>query len=277
MKDISQFKNNALVKPLALRDYRLEWLAGAGTIPTKFSLRDKISKVKMQGTSSSCVAQATAYYVQLLNLLETGQQVEMSARDIYSLIYQPEGGVYVQDAFKKVCNSGVIPENEAKSYLSDGSCTESWMRSRSDITKQSEEDGMYFLANKYVTWDNTNLEMYKQAIIQGNGMVAVSWGNNPCWQVEDGKVLVPSYPSQMVWRHGIYFTGYDDDKKCFEFVNSWNGWGDMGFGYLPYEYVTKGYVSNPMTLIDVPNGTYIKLVSIIENLISKIKELLKLK
>jgi C1A family cysteine protease len=201
----------------------------------------------------------------------------MSARDIYSLIYQPEGGSYVQDAFKKICNSGCVVEAEAPSHAPDGTSSESFMRNRADITPQEQNDGMTYLAKNYVTWNNTNLDLYKQAIVQGNGCVAVTWGNNACFATD--KILMPDTASQMAWRHGVYFTGYDDTKKTFEFVNSWsNAWGtDGGFGHLPYDYVTKGYVSNPMTLVDVPNGTYVSLMSIIENLKSKILALLKLK
>ena len=229
MIDISQFVNNAQIKKPAFRDFRLENIpAGAVILPPVFSLRVKIAEIKNQGTSSSCVAQATAYYVQLLNFLETGTQVEMSARDIYSLIYLPSGGAYVQDAFKKVCNTGCVVEAEAPSYIvTNGVKTppdEGFMRNRADITPTDQNDGMTYLAKSYVTWNNTNIDLYKQAIVQGNGMVAVTWGNNQCFQTSP--VLVPDLPSQMVWRHGILFTGYDDIKKQLEFVNSWNGWGE---------------------------------------------------
>jgi len=40
--------------------------------------------------------------------------------------------------------------------------------------------------------------------------------------------------------HEILITGYDDAKTLFQFVNSWgSGWGEQGFGYLPYNYVTN--------------------------------------
>jgi hypothetical protein len=209
--DISRFQNNALVKKIGIRDYRLENTpASAMTLPYSFSLRNKITDIKDQGSSSSCVAQATAYYVQLLNYIETTGQVPMSARDVYSLIFQPEGGAYIADACKKVCNSGCVPEIDATSYYNGQPPTESFMRLRSDINPKFQNDGMEYLAKKYVTWDNTNLDLYKQAIIQGNGMVAVTWGNNYCWGtgVKNGVILLPDDKTQMAWRHGLYFCGY---------------------------------------------------------------------
>src|ERR1035437_4209167 len=121
MIDLSQFHNDAKIKPVDFRDYRLENIpALAAILPPVFSLRNKIAEIKNQGTSSSCVAQATAYYVQLLNFLETNTQVEMSARDIYSLIHLPGGGAYIADAFKKITQSGCVVEAEAPSHASDG-------------------------------------------------------------------------------------------------------------------------------------------------------------
>lgn len=269
--DVSNFGKGGLTKPISLKDYRLENLpAGAPTLPAVFSLRNKIAKIKNQGQSLSCGSQGAAYYAALLNKLETGDDVELSARDIYSLIFQPEGGQYVTDCLKKICNSGVVLENKAVSYQNGNPPTEQFMRNRSDITPEAIEEGMTYWAKKYVTWDNTNIDLYKQAIMQGNGCLVASWGNNYCWQ--NAEILLPDNPQQMVWRHIIYIIGWDDSRKCFEFVNSWGeNWGDSGFGWLPYDYVTKWYVTNPVTMVDVPNGTYslmMKLRGLLLNLIS---------
>jgi hypothetical protein len=40
--------------------------------------------------------------------------------------------------------------------------------------------------------------------------------------------------------HTVLIVGFDHPKKQLLFVNSWGpGWGDHGFGYLPYRYVEK--------------------------------------
>jgi hypothetical protein len=68
-------------------------------------------------------------------------------------------------------------------------------------------------------------------------------------------------------------------KTYFEFVNSWGKeFGDPqhpGIGYLPEEYVTNGYVSNPVTLIDLPNETWTKIISQFTNLKDKVLEFIK--
>lgn len=43
--------------------------------------------------------------------------------------------------------------------------------------------------------------------------------------------------------HAVVITGYDDSKQAFKIKNSWGeGWGDEGYGWLPYDYV-KLYTS----------------------------------
>ena len=263
--DLSKMGKGAIVQPLKRKDYRLETVVGAVILPSKFSLRDKIGKIKNQGESLSCVGQSFAYYGEALDRIEVNDNTELSARDIYSLIYQPEGGAYAKDGADKICNSGIVLEKDAPSYKNGMPMSENDMRWRNDINEEEVENGKTYLAKNYVTWDNKNIELFKQAIVQGNGCVIISWGNNYLWA--NASILLPDSPSQMVWRHQVYLIGYDDNKKVFEFVNSWGKeWGDVGFGCLPYEYITRGYVANPITLIDVPNLTYVTMTSQIINL-----------
>lgn len=271
--EISKFGKGALLQPTAVRDYRLE-LATAIQLPTQFSLKDNVGKVKNQNGSGSCVGQAFAAYAELLNTNETGQKVELSARDIYSLIYVEPMGAYLKDAAAKICNSGVVREVDAPSYDNGKPPEEFFMRKRGDITSVEQDEGMTYVAKSYVTWDSNNIGLYKQAIVQGKGAVAAFKGNNYCWS--NSQILIPDAPSQIEWSHAVLLVGYDDATRQFTFLNSWGeGWGDKGFGYLPYEYIEKGYASNPFTLVDLPNETYVKMLSVLKNLLEKIVSLLK--
>ena len=273
--DISLLGKGCLIKPLSLRDYRFELIAGADLLPAVFSLKDKIPTIKNQDGSSSCVAQATSYYLQLINYFETQGQTALSARDVYSSIFQPQGGASIIDAMKKVCDSGIVPEAEAPSYNQGNPPDEQFMRNRADITPQEQDDGMTYVAQKYLTWGNQNIDLYKQAIYQGHGCVVACGGNNYCWQ--NGLIITPDNQSQVAWSHAIFLIGWNDADQTFDFVNSWgNTWGFNGFGKLPYSYVQKGFVSNAFTLIDYPNTWYLKQMSIIKNLMEMINIVKKL-
>jgi C1A family cysteine protease len=67
-------------------------------------------------------------------------------------------------------------------------------------------------------------------------------------------------------------------KTYFTFLNSWGEeWGDPkhpGQGYLPADYAIKGYLGNPMVMIDQSNqyyGLLKKLIGLYKNLILKLK------
>ena len=279
--DISKFGKGAIKNPVDIRDYRFEVAIGAVVLPTEFSLRDKIGPIKNQDGSYSCVSQAFSYYAEVKNEIETKQKVQLSPRDIYSLVYLQEGGSYLRDNVKKICDTGIVPEIDASSYENGNPPSEAFMRKRDDITPEKQEKGMVYIGKSYFTWDNKNFDTYKQAIFKGDGCVLAGWGNDYCWA--NSVLLVPDVKEQCNWAHGVYATGWKiiNGVEHIEFCNSWgSGWGDNGFGYMPKSYIEKGYVFNPVTYIDYPNTQYsnwMKTITLLKNLILLIQQLLKLK
>ncbi len=56
---------------------------------------------------------------------------------------------------------------------------------------------------------------------------------------------LPQPQEAMLGGHAIAIVGYDDSKQMFTFQNSWgSSWGDKGFGYLPYSYLTNPQLSS---------------------------------
>lgn len=276
--DIKRLGKGCLKQPTDIRDYRLELVAGAEPLPLEYSLRNNIEFVKHQDGSSSCVGQSFSYYAEMLNYLETGIWLKLSARDIYSLIFLGNGGAFIRDAASKITNSGVVPEINAPSYEDSNPPSEAFMRNRDDITSGEVEEGMTYLAKSYVTWSNSNFEQFKRAIYQGKGAVIAAWGNNYCWQ--NSIIQTPDSADQCDWGHAIYCCGWKviNGVEYLEFVNSWGEeWGDNGFGYLPKSYIEKGLVFNPITLIDLPNQTYNlqkQIISVLKNLIELTKQMI---
>jgi C1A family cysteine protease len=53
-----------------------------------------------------------------------------------------------------------------------------------------------------------------------------------------GIVTMPT--GKLLGGHAVMCVGYDDTKKLFKVMNSWgDSWGDHGYFYLPYAYVTS--------------------------------------
>jgi len=76
-----------------------------------------ITPTKDQGGSYSCVGQSAAFYISVLNFIDTGKWLEISARDIYAYISLGEGqGAYLRDALKLSTNRGIATEELVQSY-----------------------------------------------------------------------------------------------------------------------------------------------------------------
>ena len=55
-----------------------------------------------------------------------------------------------------------------------------------------------------------------------------------------GIVPMPAEGEKKLGGHAVLAVGYDDDKKQFIFRNSYGpDWGKSGYGYMPYDFVTK--------------------------------------
>jgi hypothetical protein len=55
-----------------------------------------------------------------------------------------------------------------------------------------------------------------------------------------GLIALPTAGQVFHESHCVLVVGYDDGKQLLTFMNCWGGgWGDKGFGYLPYEYFNQ--------------------------------------
>ncbi len=84
-----------------------------------------------------------------------------------------------------------------------------------------------------------------------------------------GIIPLPGPSESLLGGHDVTPCGFSDVQKpgmkagnvwpanTFRFKNSWNpGWGDMGFGYFPYAYMTDPNLSGDFWVINaIPGGT----------------------
>lgn len=66
-----------------------------------------------------------------------------------------------------------------------------------------------------------------------------------------GHISMPNIDEKMLGGHAITLVGFNDKKRQFIFRNSWgNEWGDKGYGYIPYNYVTDPNLSGDFWIIE---------------------------
>lgn len=214
--------------------------------------------IKNQGVSSSCTGQALSYYISVLNMIEMGKWVDISARDIYAYISLGEGvGAYLRDALKLSVDRGVGTEELVPSYHYE------YVNGRQFITPYNESE--YLVKPKeteelkrirtalrakefrLVQYTNDQMEQMAWAQLLGFGCYfSVDGENNGTWSSE-----YPQPPKKRVWGHALY--GANAKDREIGFPNSWGTVGVNGWQKLKQNYFDDGAVGVAWTLIDKDN------------------------
>ncbi len=65
-----------------------------------------------------------------------------------------------------------------------------------------------------------------------------------------GKIGLPNENDKFIGGHAVVLCGYNDTKKEFILRNSWGSyWGDNGYFYLPYDYISNTNLTSDLWII----------------------------
>ena len=68
-------------------------------------------------------------------------------------------------------------------------------------------------------------------------------------------MVMPQANDQQLGGHAVTAVGYDDFKECFIVRNSWGeGWGDKGYFYMPYQYISHPMLAQDFWAINWVEG-----------------------
>lgn len=219
--------------------------------------------VKDQGGSSSCTGQALATYLSVLNMIETGQWVEISPRDIYAYIsLGKDKGARLRDALKLATKRGVATRELVPCYINNEPMTEEQYLEKPEETEAIKAVRIALQSKSYTVINGTPAErmeaMAWATLLNFGCYFGVSGESNGTWRKE-----WPQPPIKRGWGHAIFCgkAGTYAGKKAIELLNSWGdktgsrGWQKLGENYFN-AVLTDGAdaVFNPWTLADKPNA-----------------------
>ena len=247
-------KLNLKPSPPDLRDFRLTLLPQK-PLPSSVDLSSKMTSVKDQGSVGSCTAFAA---VSMYEHLYRGATSD-TTQDVFSekfLYYvtrvrvagwdaKEDSGAYLRDTLSALVKHGVCKEPQFP-YLKPGQ-TSSSFEEVPPTSAYTEALKFQALTYQHIP-EGTNGPTRQQALTTLKTLLSDGYtfiGGFICYDnlfsATQGVVPLPQGTSKIIGGHAVCFVGYDDAKQQFKFKNSWGlGWGDRGYGYLPYQYLLSG-------------------------------------
>lgn len=244
--------------------------AGTTKSPNKASidLRNWCSPVENQGALGSCTAHAGVGMVEYFERRAFGRHIDASRLFLYKatrnlLHWSGDTGAFLRSTMQAMTLFGVPPE-------------EYWPYVEADYEKeptafcysfaQSYQALTYYRLDPPGTRPDSLLESIRTFLANGlplmfgftvySSISQASPGNG-------GEIPFPEKGDKLSGGHAVMAVGYDDKRKIQNAArgaapttgallirNSWGeGWGDKGYGWLPYAYVERGLASDWWSLL----------------------------
>ena len=209
-------------------------------IPVSVDLRSQCPPVYDQGQLGSCTGNALASAYEFDRIKEKKKDFMPSRLFIYynerviEHSVSSDAGAQIRDGIKTLNKQGVCPEKE-------------WPY---DISKFADKppakcynDAKKNEIESYQRLDNTTLTTLKSCISEGFPFVfgfTVYESFMTAAVAKNGKMPMPKPSEKVVGGHAVMAVGYDDAKSVMIVRNSWaTSWGDKGYFYMPYAYITS--------------------------------------
>ena len=234
------------------RDYQFKAKRGL-KLPTKVDLRATLASkliepnlptILDQGQLGSCVFNSSANAIRFVETKESEVQVMPSRLFMYYNTRVSEGtvtsdaGASIRDAMKVIATQG---------YCDESLCPYDITKFKIKPSKQAYADATKRTGMVYQNIAQT-LPALKSCL--ASGLVAVIGISvyasfESATVAKTGIVPLPKPTESLLGGHAVLLVGYDDVKSRWICMNSWGStWGDKGFFYLPYTYLTNTKLSS---------------------------------
>ncbi|MFC1982524.1 C1 family peptidase [Chloroflexota bacterium] len=225
------------------------------SIPTSMDLRGWCPPIENQGNIGSCTANAGVGMVEYYERRAFGKHIDASRLFLYKatrnlLHWTGDTGAFLRTTMAALVLFGVPPE-------------EYWRYVTANFDKepsafcyafgQSYQAIQYYRLDPPATPRDLLLKRIKAFLAAGlPSMFGFTVFNSINQAGDDGKIPYPCSDDRILGGHAVVAVGFNDEIKiqnancgsettgALLIRNSWGtGWGDRGYGWLPYNYVLE--------------------------------------
>jgi C1A family cysteine protease len=260
------------IKPM-IKTLGLEKTNGI-SLPAAVDLRPWCSEIEDQGGIGSCTAQAGVGLIEYFERKAFGNHIDASRLFLYKVTRNLLGwdwdyGAYMRTTMGAMALFGVPPEK----YWPYTDRKDAGPEGRRTFNDEPSAFHYSFAENfkavKYFRLDpngTTPTKLLERVKAYLAAKLPSFFGFTVYTSINQaagtGKIPFPCSGEKVRGGHGVVAVGYDDNltitnaicnsktKGAFLIRNSWGtGWGDVGYGWLPYEYLLKGMARDWWTLL----------------------------
>jgi C1A family cysteine protease len=247
-----------ILKPTGLPlGYGAKGVLKAKKLPTSVDYREWCSPVEDQKMLGSCTAHAGVGIIEYYERKSFGKHTDASRLFLYKVTrnlmkMKGDTGAYLRVTMGGMVLFGVPPE-EYWAYTDDEKEFDKEPPAFCYAFAQNYKTLKYYRHDPPGTTPKATLEKLKTYLASGHPAMFGFTVYNSIEQAENsGKIPFPSPKEKIEGGHAVAAIGYDDKMKiknkyggeettgAILIRNSWGtGWGEKGYGWLPYEYVNR--------------------------------------
>ena len=226
------------------RDIRYEEFVVEAALPPIVDLRAQCPPVYDQGALGSCSGNAIAAAVDFERMKQGESFITPSRLFIYynervdENTIKSDSGAMIRDGMKSVNKPGVCKESNWPYVIS---------RFTRKPTKKCYAEALNYQTLKYLRISR-NISQWKACLASGYPVIlgfSVYESFESETTAKTGVVTIPLSDEKALGGHAVVCVGYDTYRSCLIVRNSWGEtWGDRGYFYLPFEYITNPDLSD---------------------------------